>query len=133
MGIFKRVINIIHADINSILEKLEARQPREKQNSYRTNNSWQNSQNENRNSSNNTNNNNFHDEKLSRYYANLEIPYGSDLETVKKAWKKLIRKYHPDLHSNDQLKVKVATQLTSKLNEAYKEIEKSLISKKNRT
>ena len=41
------------------------------------------------------------DPLLARYYANLEIPYGSDLETVDRAWKRLLRKYHPDRHATD--------------------------------
>lgn len=134
MGIFGRVINIIQSDINSILEKLEEREPKHKKNSYSNYNDWQDFQHENTESSNTTNNNNkYYDAKLSKYYANLEIPYGSDLETAKKAWKHLVRKYHPDLHSNDQSKIQIATQLTSKLNEAFKEIEKSLTANQSKS
>ena len=60
------------------------------------------------------------------YYANLEVPYGSNLETVRKSWKRLVRKYHPDLHSADPEKRRVANELTQGLNRAYKEITKKL-------
>ena len=59
------------------------------------------------------------DPVLARYYANLELPYGADLETVHGAWRKLTRKYHPDLHSQDEDKRQVATELVKGLNEAY--------------
>lgn len=66
------------------------------------------------------------DPELARYYANLEAPYGADLATVRQAWKKLLRKYHPDLHSRDPEKRQLATELTKGLNRAYEELEKRL-------
>jgi DnaJ-domain-containing protein 1 len=57
---------------------------------------------------------------LARYYANLEIPVGSDRETIKTAWKTQLKKYHPDLHGSDPEKKKIAEELTRKLNEAYR-------------
>lgn len=67
-----------------------------------------------------------YDPVLARYYANLELPYGADLITVRQAWKNLLRKYHPDLHSHDPDKRRVATELTQGLNRAYEELEKRL-------
>ncbi|MBN1352630.1 J domain-containing protein [candidate division KSB1 bacterium] len=66
------------------------------------------------------------DPALAEYYANLEIPYGSDLNSAKAAWKQLLKKYHPDVHSLDPEKRNIATQLTQKLNEAYRAIEKAI-------
>jgi DnaJ-domain-containing protein 1 len=66
------------------------------------------------------------DPKLARYYANLEVPYGSDVKTVREAWKRLLRKYHPDLHSSDAHKRQVANELTQGLNRAYDAITKHL-------
>ncbi|KAA3616007.1 MAG: hypothetical protein DWQ05_09620 [Calditrichaeota bacterium] len=66
------------------------------------------------------------DSRLLQYYANLEIPPGSDLESVRKAWKKMVRKYHPDLHSADPEKVKIANEIVQGLNQAYAELEKHL-------
>ncbi len=66
------------------------------------------------------------DAKIANYYANLEIPYDSDLETVTKAWKKLLRKYHPDMHSTDPEKVKIANEIVQVLNNAYNELQKYL-------
>lgn len=61
-----------------------------------------------------------------QYYANLEVPYGADLATVRSAWKRMMKKYHPDLHSKDPEKYRTATLLTQRLTEAYQELEKAL-------
>ncbi len=66
------------------------------------------------------------DPLLAQYYANLEVPYGSDLETVRRAWKNLLRKYHPDRHSGDPEKQAIANKLVQELNHAFQELEKRL-------
>ena len=66
---------------------------------------------------------------LSKYYANLEIPVGSDRETIKYAWKTQMKKYHPDLHSSDPEKKQTAEELTRQLNQAYRILD-TAISKK---
>lgn len=68
------------------------------------------------------------DSELAQYYANLEVPYGSDLETVTRAWKALLKKYHPDMHSTDPEKQAIANDLVQQLNHAYKMLEKHLSS-----
>ena len=68
---------------------------------------------------------------LAKYYANLEIPVGSDRETIKKAWKTQLKKYHPDLHGSDPEKKQIAEELTRKLNEAYRTLD-STFKKSNR-
>ena len=70
------------------------------------------------------------DQRLAGYYANLEIPYGSGLAEAKVAWRKMMKRYHPDLYSNDTERYKTATNLTQELTRAYKEIEKAHHSKK---
>jgi len=57
---------------------------------------------------------------LAKYYANLEIPVGSDPAIIKNAWKKQLKKYHPDLHCSDPEKKMIAENLTRQLNEAYR-------------
>ena len=69
------------------------------------------------------------DPRLAACYANLEIPYGADLETTRRAWKRLLKKYHPDLHAQDPEKRRVANQLTAELTRAYQEIEKTFANK----
>lgn len=66
------------------------------------------------------------DPVLAGYYANLELPYGANLEAVKAAWKRLMKQYHPDRHAQDPAKREVANALCAQLTHAYKELEKSL-------
>jgi len=70
------------------------------------------------------------DPKLVGYYANLEIPYGSDLETARQAWKRLLKKCHPDLHAGDPEKRRIANELSAELTRAYQEIERALAREK---
>jgi DnaJ-domain-containing protein 1 len=60
------------------------------------------------------------------YYANLEVPFGSDLDTVKESYRRLMRKYHPDKHAHDPNAEALATELTQELTKAYQAIESYL-------
>lgn len=66
------------------------------------------------------------DPVLARYYANLEVPYGSDLETVERAWKRLLRRYHPDVHATDPERQEIANDLVKELNRAYRHLRRTL-------
>ncbi len=66
------------------------------------------------------------DPVLARYYANLEVPYGASLDTVRGAWRRLVKEYHPDLHSADEQKKRTATELVQGLNRAYEELARHL-------
>jgi DnaJ-domain-containing protein 1 len=57
-------------------------------------------------------------------YAALEVPYGSDFATVRKSYRALMRKYHPDRHTGSPGKQKAATELAQKLSQAYELIER---------
>ena len=62
------------------------------------------------------------DPELARYYANLELPYGADIAAVREARRRLLKRYHPDLHSADPEKRQTATQLAQGLNRAHDEL-----------
>ncbi len=66
------------------------------------------------------------DEAIRRAYAALEVPAGSDLEAVKRSYRRLMRKYHPDLNAGSPERQKAATDLAQRLTEAYKTLEKHL-------
>jgi DnaJ-domain-containing protein 1 len=66
------------------------------------------------------------DDAIRKAYAALEIPAGSDFETVRRSYRRLMRKYHPDLHTGAPEKQRAATDLTQRLTEAYKTLEKQL-------
>jgi len=66
------------------------------------------------------------DAAVRKAYAALEVPPGSDFEAVRKAYRSLMRKYHPDLHADRPDKQKTANELTQKLTDSYKLLEKKL-------
>jgi DnaJ-domain-containing protein 1 len=63
------------------------------------------------------------DDDLRRAYAALEVPFGADFATVRRSYRALMRKYHPDRHAASPDKQKTATELAQKLTSAYKLIE----------
>lgn len=62
------------------------------------------------------------DESLRQDYANLEVPFGADIETVRKSYKSLILKYHPDKYSANPDRQRVALEITKKINESFERI-----------
>ena len=64
------------------------------------------------------------DDAVRRAYAALEVPPGSDFETIRKAYRRLMRKYHPDLHRSSPEAQRAATDLAQRLTESYKLLEK---------
>lgn len=63
------------------------------------------------------------EKSIREYYANLEVPYGSDLAKVKASYLRLMRQYHPDRHSNDEQMEALATELSQELSQAYSAIQ----------
>jgi DnaJ-domain-containing protein 1 len=63
------------------------------------------------------------EDELRRAYAALEVPFGSDFATVRKSYRVLMRKYHPDRHAGSPEKQKAATELAQRLSAAYQAIE----------
>ena len=57
------------------------------------------------------------------YYANLELPPGSSFEEVKRAYRRLLKKYHPDKHFGKDVS-EHAEKISQRLNEAYHYFEK---------
>ena len=56
---------------------------------------------------------------IRRYYANLELPIGAPLPEVKAAYRRLMRRYHPDRHQHDPDRARAANELAQRLREAY--------------
>jgi DnaJ-domain-containing protein 1 len=63
---------------------------------------------------------------IARAYAALEVPPGSNFETVRKSYRNLMRKYHPDRHTSSPEKQKAANELAQKLTASYDILEKHL-------
>ena len=66
------------------------------------------------------------DPRLAKLYAQLECPYGADATIVRKHYRKMMRKYHPDMHSGDSGKERIATELSQRLTQAYNELKRAL-------
>jgi hypothetical protein len=62
------------------------------------------------------------EEKVKESYTILKIPVGSPMEEVKRAYKSMVKKCHPDLFCNNDSKRIKAEELTSLLNRAYEEL-----------
>lgn len=65
-------------------------------------------------------------DKIAEYYKVLDLPVGAPFEDVKKSYRKLMRKYHPDRHVGNPKKQKAATELSMRVTQAYKELEDHL-------
>jgi DnaJ-domain-containing protein 1 len=61
-------------------------------------------------------------ESLRPDYANLEVPFGADIETVRRSYKRLVLHYHPDRHAGSPETLRVATEITKKVNESFERI-----------
>ena len=62
---------------------------------------------------------------LARHYAALELSPDASLEEIKAAYKRLMKRYHPDKFQ-DAEKKETATELVKRLNEAYTELLKAI-------
>ena len=62
-----------------------------------------------------------------QYYKILEVEYGADFSEIKKAYKKLLKKYHPDFFAGSPEKMETAQKLTKKINEAYTYFERKFL------
>lgn len=56
---------------------------------------------------------------IARYYANLELPVGASVGEVKAAYRRLMRRYHPDRHLDDPERAAAAHRLAHELRVAY--------------
>jgi len=59
------------------------------------------------------------DTEVRRWYANLELPYGAPSAEVRAAYRRLMRRYHPDMHHGNPEAEKAATELSQALRRAY--------------
>ncbi len=63
------------------------------------------------------------EKRLEESYRILNLSPKATFEEVKKAYKSLIKKYHPDKYPNDEYRRKNAEEFTRLLNKAYEELE----------
>jgi DnaJ-domain-containing protein 1 len=64
--------------------------------------------------------------RVQKAYAALEVAVGADFNTVRKAYRTLMRKYHPDHHTESPEKQRAANEVAQRLTESYKLLERKL-------
>lgn len=57
--------------------------------------------------------------QIEGWYRTLEVPVGADWETVRKSYRRLLAKYHPDRYAGDPDKYAAATEVARKITTAY--------------
>ena len=62
--------------------------------------------------------------ELEQDYLLLEVPFGAPFSEVKRGYKKMIARYHPDKHAEDSSSFDKATELSQKINAAFRRIER---------
>jgi DnaJ-class molecular chaperone len=53
------------------------------------------------------------------WYRVLDLQVGADMAQIKTSYRKLMRKYHPDMHAASPQKQKAATELSMRVTTAY--------------
>ncbi|MBR1425328.1 DnaJ domain-containing protein [bacterium] len=62
-----------------------------------------------------------------KYYKVLELEYGDNFDKIKRNYKRLLKKYHPDLFQNKPEKLETAQKVTKEINEAYTYFERKFL------
>jgi DnaJ-domain-containing protein 1 len=57
--------------------------------------------------------------QLAEWYRVLDVQAGADMAQIKSSYRKLMRKYHPDMHAGNPGKQKAATELSMRVTTAY--------------
>lgn len=60
--------------------------------------------------------------EIDGWYRTLELPPGADIKAVRKSYRKLVAKYHPDRYASDPDKYAAATEVARKITAAYEGI-----------
>jgi DnaJ-domain-containing protein 1 len=59
---------------------------------------------------------------VAKAYRALEVPVGSDRETVKTGYRRMMKQYHQDRFEQDEDKREVAGEVSKRINAAYQRI-----------
>ncbi len=57
-------------------------------------------------------------------FSNLEIKPGVPFGEVKRAYKRLLIRYHPDRHAGNSQKLRTATEIVQKINDSFQRLKK---------
>lgn len=57
--------------------------------------------------------------EVEAWHRTLEVPVGADFDTIRKSYRRLVAKYHPDKYAGDPDKYAAATEVARKITMAY--------------
>jgi DnaJ-domain-containing protein 1 len=57
--------------------------------------------------------------QIEAWHRTLEVPVGADFATIRKSYRRLLAKYHPDKYAGDSDKYAAATEVARKITMAY--------------
>lgn len=57
--------------------------------------------------------------EIAEWYRILDLQVGADMAEIKTSYRRLMRKYHPDMHAGNPQKQKAATELSMRVTTAY--------------
>ncbi len=71
-------------------------------------------------------------EALRPDYANLQVAFGAPFEEVRRSYKRLLQRYHPDRFAGDPEKQRTATLITQRIIDSYRRISQEVKKPGNR-
>ena len=64
--------------------------------------------------------------RLTPYYDALRVSPRADMEEIRESYRRLVKRYHPDLHGQvDEKRALILRKKMAKVNEAYSQIRKA--------
>ncbi len=60
--------------------------------------------------------------EIRQAYNDLEIPVGTEINEIRRAYRQLLLRYHPDRHTDDPDKQQTAIEITQRLSMAYQRL-----------
>jgi len=70
------------------------------------------------------------DAQLLEWYKILDVGLDADMQTIKSSYRKMMRKYHPDMHQGSPQKLKAANEMSMRVTGAYNGLVAHLENKK---
>lgn len=67
-----------------------------------------------------------HHLQVRQWYARLELPHGANREEVRRQFRELMRRYHPDRYADDPQMEKLANRISQELTVAYEGLQRHL-------
>ena len=127
MSIPARLLRLLRAELNHRLSSKPTYRSSRGADGATKDNAWEDSEDSKTSSgsSSRTSSRTGVDPKLAAHYRALELPYGADLQSVRAAYKRLMKLYHPDRYQ-DPVHRETATEVVKRINAAYGDLVRHL-------